>query len=52
MSAGGVNLVLAFGAETWRAVARAAAPAGLAAFEQVTGSDGHGAPATQHDAWL
>jgi putative iron-dependent peroxidase len=52
VSAGGVNLVLAFGAEAWRAVAPDGVPTGLASFEQVTGSGGHGAPATQHDAWL
>jgi putative iron-dependent peroxidase len=52
VSAGGVNLVLAFGAEAWRAVAPDGVPAGLSAFEQVTGSGGHRAPATQHDAWL
>jgi porphyrinogen peroxidase len=37
VSAGGVNLVIAFGADAWNDVA---------------GEDGHGAPATQHDAWL
>jgi putative iron-dependent peroxidase len=52
VSAGGVNLVLAFGAAMWRAVAPAKGPAGLAHFEPVAGSDGHAAPATQHDAWL
>jgi putative iron-dependent peroxidase len=52
VSAGGVNLVLAFGAGTWRAVAPDGVPTGLASFEQVTGSGGHNAPATQHDAWL
>jgi putative iron-dependent peroxidase len=52
VSAGGVNLVLAFGADTWRDVAPDGLPTGLGSFEQVTGSDGHTAPATQHDAWL
>ncbi|HVP02124.1 MAG TPA: Dyp-type peroxidase [Solirubrobacteraceae bacterium] len=52
VSAGGVNLVIAFGADAWRGAAPAAAPDDLAAFEPVTGSDGHAAPATQHDAWL
>jgi putative iron-dependent peroxidase len=52
VSAGGVNLVIAFGADAWNDVARTAAPADLATFAPVAGRDGHGAPATQHDAWL
>src|SRR5438094_9806272 len=52
VSAGGVNLVVAFGADAWRAVAPAEAPASLSAFHEVVGLDGHRAPATQHDAWL
>jgi putative iron-dependent peroxidase len=51
VSAGGVNLVIAFGASVWREVAPSAAPAELAPFEPVAG-DGRSAPATQHDAWL
>jgi putative iron-dependent peroxidase len=47
VSAGGVNLVIAFGARIWRAVAPWAVPEDLEPFEPV----GH-APATQHDAWL
>src|SRR5213083_296583 len=52
VSAGGVKLVLAFGADTWRAVAPEHTPADVAAFEPVTGRDGRNAAATQHDAWL
>jgi len=52
VAAGGVNVVVAFGAETWRSVAPDAAPADLAPFAPVTGRDGRTAPATQHDAWL
>ncbi len=52
VSAGGVNLVVAFGADAWREVAPSMAPASLAAFTEVVGTDGHRAPATQHDAWL
>src|SRR5271166_4107767 len=52
VSAGGVNLVMAFGAELWRSVAPSGAPAELAAFETITGRDGHVSPAVQHDAWL
>ena len=52
VSAGGVNLVVAFGADAWRSVAPEMAPADLAPFTAVTGIDGRTAPATQHDAWL
>jgi porphyrinogen peroxidase len=52
VSAGGLNVVLAFGAKLWRGVASAESPASLADFREVTGSDGRRAPATQHDAWL
>jgi putative iron-dependent peroxidase len=52
VSAGGVNLVIAFGADAFRAMAPGRAPDDLAAFAPVAGSAGHGAPATQHDAWL
>ena len=52
VSAGGVNLVLAFGASLWQAVAPDSSPPDLASFEPVIGKDGRGAPATQHDAWL
>jgi putative iron-dependent peroxidase len=52
VSAGGVNLVLAFGADAWRAVAPSQAPASLAGFREISGPDGRRAPATQHDLWL
>ena len=52
VSAGGVNLVVAFGADAWREVAPSMAPESLAPFSEVVGADGHRAPATQHDAWL
>jgi putative iron-dependent peroxidase len=52
VSAGGVNLVLAFRADAWREVAPEAVPRSLADFRAVEGPDGRGAPATQHDAWL
>jgi putative iron-dependent peroxidase len=52
VSAGGVNVVIAFSAGLWREVAPGLAPATLADFETVTGADGHTAPAAQHDAWL
>jgi porphyrinogen peroxidase len=52
VSAGGINLVVAFGAEAWRDVAPSMAPASLAPFTEVAGPDGHRAPATQHDVWM
>ena len=52
VSAGGINLVVAFGARAWREAAPEMAPAELTPFEPVLGGDGHTAPATQHDAWL
>ena len=52
VSAGGVNLVLALGADLWRSFAPSMAPEDLGPFEPVAGRDGNHAPATQHDAWL
>ena len=52
VSAGGVNLVLAFGSELWRALAPEHLPDGLGPFERIGHLGGHHAPATQHDVWL
>jgi putative iron-dependent peroxidase len=52
VSAGGVNLVVAFGSQLWRDVAPSMAPASLSAFREITGPDRRRAPATQHDVWL
>jgi putative iron-dependent peroxidase len=52
VSAGGVNLVLAFGHELWRALAPKDVPAGLGAFLPIGRLGGHHAPATQHDLWV
>jgi len=52
VSAGGVNLVIAFGADAWRDVAPWASPPDLAQFTPIVGAEGHGVPASQHDAWL
>ena len=52
VSAGGVNLVMAFGAGVWRAAMPSQAPASLSSFRGIRGTGGHGVPATQHDAWL
>ena len=52
VSAGGINLVIGFGAELWRTVAPDQAPADLAPFSPIGRLGGHHAPATQHDCWL
>jgi porphyrinogen peroxidase len=52
VSAGGVNLVIGFGADLWRTVAPDSAPADLAPFTPIGRIGGHHAPATQHDFWL
>ena len=52
VSAGGVNLVVAFGGDLWRLLAPDEAPAELAPFLGVNGLDGRRVPATQHDAFL
>ncbi len=52
VSAGGVNLVIGFGAELWRTVAPDSAPNDLAPFTPIGRIGGHHAPATQHDFWL
>jgi len=52
VSAGGVNLVVAFGSELWRALSPEEYPGGLAPFQPVGAVGGHHAPATQHDVWL
>ena len=52
VAAGGVNLVLGFGSDFWRAIAPDEAPADLAPFQPVGRIGGHHAPATQHDVWL
>src|SRR5712671_5214616 len=52
VSAGGVNLVVAFGAAPWREVFPTEAPESLQGFREIVGAEGHGAPAAQHDAWM
>lgn len=52
LSAGGVNLVVAFAGAAWRELAGPDAPPDLRPFAEIEGLDGHRAPATQHDAWL
>jgi putative iron-dependent peroxidase len=52
VSAGGVNMVLAFGADLWRALAPRDVPAGIGPFHPIGRLGGHHAPATQHDLWL
>ncbi len=52
VSAGGVNLVLAFGPDLWRRLVPGEAPTDLAPFTPLGSVGGHHAPATQHDLWL
>jgi len=52
VAAGGVNLVLAFGGDLWRALAPLDVPAGLGPFQPIGRLGGHLAPASQHDLWL
>lgn len=52
VSAGGVNLVVAFGSELWRALTPEQVPEGLGPFQRIGALGGHHAPATQHDLWL
>lgn len=52
VSAGGVNMVIAFGADLWRNLAPRDVPAGLGSFLPIGRLGGHHAPATQHDLWL
>jgi putative iron-dependent peroxidase len=52
VAAGGVNLVIGFGPDFWRAIAPDQTPAELAPFMPVGRVGGHHAPATQHDFWL
>lgn len=52
VSAGGINLVMAFGADLWQAVAPSHAPTSSTPFREVVGPKDRRAPATPHDAWL
>jgi putative iron-dependent peroxidase len=53
VTAGGFNLVLGFGADLWRALApEGTVPAELRSYDAIKGTDGHLAPATQHDIWI
>ncbi len=50
---GGVNIVIGFRPELWRAVAPAETPAELTGFNApLIGSEGYSMPATQADLWL
>jgi porphyrinogen peroxidase len=52
VAAGGVNLVVGFGSDLWRALAPAHAPPDLGPFQTVGTVGGHHLPARQHDVWL
>ncbi len=51
VTAGGLNLVVGFGARLWRVLAPEASPESLAPFPGVEG-DGRRSPATPHDLWV
>jgi putative iron-dependent peroxidase len=52
VSSGGVNIVLAFGADMWRVLAGSHAPEELVDFAEVRGAGDRRVPAAKHDAWL
>jgi putative iron-dependent peroxidase len=52
VAAGGVNLVVAFGAELWSRLAPGEVPQGLGPFREVVGLDGKRIPAIQHDVFV
>jgi porphyrinogen peroxidase len=52
VSAGGVNLVIAFGAHLWHEIAPNHTPPSLRPFTEVIGTGDRRAPATQRDVWL
>jgi putative iron-dependent peroxidase len=52
VTAGGVNLVLAFAPAVWRRVAPEHAPASMHDFRNIVGADGRQVLSTQNDAWL
>jgi putative iron-dependent peroxidase len=52
VSAGGVNFVLAFGPNLWRAICGSDEPANLAPFREIQGANGKHVPAQQHHVWI
>ena len=52
VSAGAVNLIIAFGPDLWRRIAPEHVPDTLHPFSDIAGRDGRCAPATQHDVWV
>ncbi len=52
VSAGGVNFVIAFGPDFWKAVAPKDSPPDLAPFKEIQGPGNKRVPATQHDVFL
>jgi putative iron-dependent peroxidase len=52
VTVGGSNIVVGFGRQLWRRLRPDGAPADLADFQPIQGSDGLHAPATQHDIWV
>jgi putative iron-dependent peroxidase len=52
VTSGGVNFVLAFGADLWRGIAPQQTPPDINAFSDIRGPTGKFAPSRQHDIWL
>ena len=52
VSAGGVNFVIAFSSDLWRALAPGQSPADLKPFSEIHGLDNRNAPAQQHAVWI
>jgi porphyrinogen peroxidase len=52
VSAGGANLVIAFGADLWRGMAPDQSPADLGKLEPRPRPDGKPSPAVPHDVWI
>lgn len=52
VTSGGVNFVLAFGANLWRGIAPQQTPPDTSDFTEIRGPKGKVAPAKQHDIWL
>ncbi len=52
VSAGGINFVIAFGPDFWKAVAPTDSPPDLGPFKEIQGPGNKHVPATQHDVFL
>ncbi len=52
VSAGGVNFVIAFGADFWRTIAPQQTPADLLPFQEILGENGKRVATHQHGVWI